>query len=111
MLAGSTVPLTVSGVDTNYIPMDADYDLSASGGSITEQGGRSLLTTPAGGGDITVTASGRGARGSTEVHAIRTPDSLTIKNGNTALTALTLTPGLRRKSQRGGRLEPYGAVE
>ena len=93
VLAGSTVPLTVSGVDTNYIPMDADYDLSASGGSITEQGGRSLLTTPAGGGDITVTASGRGARGSTEVHAIRTPDSLTIKNGNTALTALTLTPG------------------
>ena len=93
VLAGSTVPVTASGVDSNYIPMDASYDLSASAGAITEQGGRQLLVTPASGGDITVTASGRGAKGSTVVHAIRTPDTLTIKNGSTALTSLTLTPG------------------
>ena len=93
VLAGSTVPVTASGVDSNYIPMDASYDLSASAGTITEQGGRQLLVTPASGGDITVTASGRGAKGSTVVHAIRTPDTLTIKNGSTALTSLTLTPG------------------
>ena len=93
VLAGSTVPVTASGVDSNYIPMDASYDLSASAGAITEQGGRQLLVTPASSGDITVTASGRGAKGSTVVHAIRTPDTLTIKNGNTALTSLTLTPG------------------
>ena len=93
VLAGSTVPMTASGVDSNYIPMDASYDLSASAGTITEQGGRQLLVTPASGGDITVTASGRGAKGSTVVHAIRTPDTLTIKNGSTALTSLTLTPG------------------
>ena len=31
--------------------------------------------------------------GSTVVHTIRTPDTLTIKNGSTALTSLTLTPG------------------
>ena len=93
VLAGSTVSVTASGVDSNYIPMDASYDLSASAGTITEQGGRQLLVTPASGGDITVTASGRGATGSTVVHAIRTPDTLTIKNGSTALTSLTLTPG------------------
>ncbi len=93
VLAGSTVPVTASGVDSNYIPMDASYDLSASAGAITEQGGSQLLVTPASGGDITVTASGRGAKGSTVVHAIRTPDTLTIKNGSTALTSLTLTPG------------------
>ena len=93
VLAGSTVSVTASGVDSNYIPMDASYDLSASAGTITEQGGRQLLVTPTSGGDITVTASGRGAKGSTVVHAIRTPDTLTIKNGSTALTSLTLTPG------------------
>ncbi len=93
VLAGSSVVVTASGVDSNYIPMDASYDLSASAGTITEQGGRQLLVTPASGGDVTVTASGRGATGSTVVHAIRTPDTLTIKNGSTALTSLTLTPG------------------
>ena len=93
VLAGSSVAVTASGVDSNYIPMDASYDLSASAGTITEQGGRQLLVTPASGGDVTVTASGRGAKGSTVVHAIRTPDTLTIKNGSTALTSLTLTPG------------------
>ena len=93
VLAGSTVPVTVSGVDSHYIPMNADYTLSASGGSVEEKQGRYLLTTPAEGGDITVTASSRGASGSTVVHAIRTPDTLTIKNGETSLTSLTLTPG------------------
>ena len=93
VLAGSTVPVTASGVDSNYIPMDASYDLSASAGTITEQGGRQLLVTPAGGGDITVTASGRGASGSTVVHAIRTPDTLTLKKGTASLTALTVAPG------------------
>ena len=93
VLAGSTVPVTASGVDSNYIPMDASYDLSASAGAITEQGGSQLLVTPASGGDITVTASGRGAKGSTVVHAIHTPDTLTLKKGTASLTALTVAPG------------------
>ena len=94
MLAGSAVSVTASGVDSNYIPMDASYTLSASAGSIAEQeDGRYLLTTPASGGDITVTASGRGAKGSTVVHAIRNPDNLTLKNGASNLTELTVTPG------------------
>ena len=94
VLAGSAVSVTASGVDSNYIPMDASYTLSASAGSIAEQeDGRYLLTTPASGGDITVTASGRGAKGSTVVHAIRNPDNLTLKNGASNLTSLTVTPG------------------
>ena len=88
-LAGSSVAVNVTGVDTNYIPMDAGYDLSASAGTL-ENG---MLTTPASGGDVTVTASGRGSRGSTVVHAIRTPDTLTLKNGTASLTTLTVTPG------------------
>ena len=94
VLAGSAVSVTASGVDSNYIPMDASYTLSASTGSIAEQeDGRYLLTTPASGGDITVTAPGRGAKGSTVVHAIRNPDNLTLKNGASNLTELTVTPG------------------
>ena len=94
VLAGSAVSVTASGVDSNYIPMDASYTLSASAGSVAEQeDGRYLLTTPASGGDITVTASGRGAKGSTVVHAISTPDSITLKNGTSNLTSLTVTPG------------------
>ena len=89
VLAGSSVAVNVTGVDTNYIPMDADYDLSASAGTL-ENG---TLTTPASGGDVTVMASGRGSRGSTVVHAIRTPDTLTLKKGTANLTALTVAPG------------------
>ena len=94
VLAGSTVSVTASGVDSNYIPMDASYTLSANAGSVAEQeNGRYLLTTPASGGDVTVTASGRGATGSTVVHAVRSPDTLTLKNGVSNLTELTVTPG------------------
>lgn len=94
VLAGSAVSVTASGVDSNYIPMDASYTLSANAGSVAEQeNGRYLLTTPASGGDVTVTASGRGATGSTVVHAVRSPDTLTLKNGVSNLTELTVTPG------------------
>ena len=89
VLAGSSVAVNVTGVDTNYIPMDAGYDLSASAGTL-ENG---TLTTPASGGDVTVMASGRGSSGSTVVHAIRTPDTLTLKKGTASLTALTVAPG------------------
>ena len=90
VLAGSSVYVTASGVDSNYIPMPVtDYRLTASAGTL-ENG---VLTTPASGGDITVTASGHGASGSTVVHAISTPDSITLKNGTSNLTSLTVTPG------------------
>ena len=90
VLAGSSVYVTATGVDSSFIPMPVpNHTLTASAGTL-ENG---VLTTPAGGGDITVTASGRGASGSTVVHAISTPDSITLKNGTSNLTTLTVTPG------------------
>ncbi len=89
VLAGSAVSFQVSGVDTNYIPMQADYILSASAG---EWNG-SVLTTPAAGGTITVTASGKGKTGTATLSAVATPDSIVVKNGASAVTSLTLTPG------------------
>ena len=90
VLAGSSVYVTATGVDSSFIPMPVpNYTLTASAGTLEND----VLTTPAGGGDITVTASGRGASGSTVVHAISTPDSITLKNGTSNLTSLTVTPG------------------
>ena len=90
VLAGSSVYVTATGVDSSFIPMPVpNHTLTASAGTL-ENG---VLTTPSGGGDITVTASGRGASGSTVVHAISTPDSITLKNGTSNLTTLTVTPG------------------
>ena len=90
VLAGSSVYITATGIDSSFIPMPVpNHTLTASAGTL-ENG---VLTTPSGGGDITVTASGRGASGSTVVHAISTPDSITLKNGTSNLTTLTVTPG------------------
>ena len=90
VLAGSSVYVTATGVDSSFIPMPVpNHTLTASAGTL-ENG---VLTTPVGGGDITVTASGRGASGSTVVHAISTPDSITLKNGTSNLTSLAVTPG------------------
>ena len=90
VLAGSSVYVTATGVDSSFIPMPVpNHTLTASAGTLEND----VLTTPAGGGDITVTASGRGASGSTVVHAISTPDSITLKNGTSNLTSLTVTPG------------------
>ncbi len=94
VLAGSSTDISVSGVDTHYIPMTSSFQLQSSGGSLTEKsGGQYALTTPASGGTITVTASGSGKTGSTEVHAISTPDSISVKNGASTVTGVTLTPG------------------
>lgn len=91
VLAGSKVNIAASPVDTNYIPMtSANYSLSTSAGEITDAG---VLTTPSAGGEVTVTASGNGQSGSTTVHAITTPDSISVKNGATAVTSLSVAPG------------------
>ena len=90
VLAGSKVNLSASAVDTHFIPMTRSYDLWASGGKLSGH----VLTTPLQGGDITVTAEGGGKQGETTVHAIKTPDTVTICSaGGAALTALTAAPG------------------
>lgn len=90
VLAGSKVTISAAAVDTNYIPMDADFDLHADGGTLEGN----VLTTPARGGDITVTASNRQGEGSTVVHAIETPDSITVRDSSSnAVSSLTVNLG------------------
>ena len=66
VLAGSSAEISAAAVDTNFIPMNERYDLTASAGTLAGN----VLTTPLEGGDITVTAQGGGGQGSTVVHAV-----------------------------------------
>ncbi|MBU5625953.1 S-layer homology domain-containing protein [Oscillibacter sp. MSJ-2] len=88
-LTGSTVKVSASGVDTNYIPMDAGYDLSSTDGTV-ENG---AVVLPAYSGDVTVTASGDGRSGSAVIHTVDTVDSLSISGPAGALSAVTIAPG------------------
>lgn len=90
VLAGSKVQISAAAVDTNYIPMDTGYELSASAGTV-ENG---VLTTPAEGGEITVTASNGSGSGSTTVHAVVTPDDLAVRDSSgVILKTLSASPG------------------
>ncbi len=90
VLAGSSAVISAAAVDTNFIPMDERYDLTASAGTLAGN----VLTTPLEGGEITVTAQGGGGQGSTVVHAITSPDGLAVRNADNAIiTELTASPG------------------
>ena len=90
VLAGSTVNISAAAVDTNFTPMEKRYDLWASAGELDGN----VLTTPSRGGDITVTAESGSKHGETTVHAIKTPDSVSIRNSSgTVLKELTVSPG------------------
>ena len=65
-------------MDTNYIPMDEDYDLEASDGELDGN----ILTTPKRGGEITVTASSGRREGSTTVYAIEDPTDVVIRDSS-----------------------------
>ena len=70
--------------------MDSSYDLEASAGELEDH----ILTTPARGGDITVTASRGSREGTTTVHAIAEPTDVAIRNASgTILTSLSVTAG------------------
>lgn len=56
VLAGSKVNISAAAVDTNFIPMDRDYTLKASAGTMDGN----VLTTPSRGGEITITAESGG---------------------------------------------------
>lgn len=90
VLAGSSVNIAASGVDTHYIPMEtADFALTASAGTINGH----TLVTPAAGGDITVTATAGGRTGTAVVHAIPTPDSISISSASGKISSLSVIPG------------------
>ena len=90
VLGGSRVHVDVSAVDTHYMPMQHNYTLSASTGTLEGQ----ELLTPKYTRDVTLTASGGGKSGSTVVHVIGAPDSLRILNADgTRVTSLSVSPG------------------
>ena len=90
VLAGSNAEISAAAVDTNFIPMNERYDLTASAGTLSGN----ILTTPLEGGDITVTAQGGGGQGSTVVHAVTAPDGLAVRNADNAIiTELSASPG------------------
>lgn len=89
VLAGSSVTVTATGVDSRYFPMDSSCTLSASAGQLEGN----VLKTPAEGGEITVTAQQGGHSGSAVIHAVAQPDAIGIKSGGSPITALTVSPG------------------
>ena len=90
VLAGSSTEISAAAIDTNYIPMNQRYDLSASAGTLRDN----ILITPPEGGDVTVTAEGGGGQGSTVVHAIIAPDGVAVRDSqDTIITSLNAAPG------------------
>lgn len=90
VLAGSSTEISAAAVDTNFIPMNQRYELSATAGSLEGN----VLVTPLEGGDITVTAEGGGGRGSTVVHAVTAPDAVAVRDQqNAIITELSAAPG------------------
>lgn len=90
VLAGSKVNVSAAAVDTRFIPMERKYTLSASAGELEGN----VLTTPAEGGEITITADGGGKQGSATVYAVAAPDEVIIRNSSgTVISELTATPG------------------
>lgn len=90
VLAGSKVNISAAAVDTNFIPMDRDYTLKASAGTMDGN----VLTTPSRGGEITITAESGGRTGTATVYAIDEPDAVAIRNSSsTVITTMTAVPG------------------
>ena len=90
VLAGSTVEISAAAVDTNFIPMEGNYDLDASDGELDGN----ILTTPREGGEITVTADYRGREGSTTVYAIADPTDIALRDSSgTVVSSLNTTLG------------------
>ena len=89
VMTGASVPVAVSAVDTNFIPMEKKYDLTASAGRIED----GKLIAPEVGGEVTVTAQNGSKSGSATVYVVETPDTIAVEFGGTTVNSLTLTPG------------------
>lgn len=89
VLAGSTVEISATLLDTNYIPMNGNVTLSASDGTIN---GNSF-TAPNKAGKVTITGTADGRTGTLELQVIETPDAMQVYSGDKAITSLTLNAG------------------
>ena len=86
-LPGASVSLTAAVIDTNDIPMDAPVTLSASAGRLDG----TALTLPADIGTVTVSAESGKLRADAEIDVLA-PAWITLYNGRSAVTSLTLAP-------------------
>lgn len=89
VLAGQTVPVTASLVDSGFAPMDAPVTLTASAGALLD----GTFTAPQEPGIVTITAQAAGLTASYDVAVIDSPDALSICRNGSAIRALTLLPG------------------
>lgn len=89
VLAGQTVAVKVSLVDSSYSPMEIPVILTASAGEITD----GAFTAPQEAGTVTITAQAAGLVASYDIAVIDAPDALSVCRNGSAISALTLLPG------------------
>ncbi len=89
VLAGSTVEITATLTDTNFIPMDEAVELDASDGDTDG----SLFTAPEDGGSVTITGRADGERSTLDLTVVETPDEIRLYSGSSQVTSITLAPG------------------
>ena len=89
ILAGATMEITANVVDTNYIPMGGSVELSATDGTVNG----TLFTAPNSGGNVTITGTGSGVKGSLTLTVVESPDEVAIYRGTSKLESLTVASG------------------
>ena len=95
ILAGSSIPLTATGLDTSYYPTASgavSWSVTSGGGTVDGSG---VYTAGTESGFAQVTATDGGASGTAYLTVVKTPDSISLTNEATggALTALGVDPG------------------
>lgn len=98
VLSGSTVGVWVSAIDSSYgsatLTEPVVYTISSDtpeGGSVIDSDG---YLTVNGNGDIYIDTQSGDAAGSTMIHSVSVPDSITIKNADSsAISEISLNPG------------------
>lgn len=89
VLPNAEVKLTAVALDTNYIPMPSrSVSLYADRGEISDN----ILIAPASG-IVTVRASAGGASSETEIEVVTAPDSISVRQNDKPVTAISLMCG------------------
>lgn len=88
VLPGTSVTLSATAVDTNYIPMKADITYAADRGSVSGN----ILTAPASG-TVTVGAKRGSVYATEKIEVVTKPDSIELLQNGKAVDSLTLSRG------------------
>lgn len=88
VMAGSSTEVTATAIDSGYIPMEREYNLTSSDGKWDDN----VLTLPKEDIDVTVVAEHSHKTGEMVIHA-RVPDTLTIAADGKTTNNLSVTPG------------------